>query len=382
MKKLLLIHNNYRQQGGEDIAVINELELLNNNFEVKTLFYQNKIKNIFDILTFFTLSNKSVNRHLINEINEFQPDMVYIHNTWFNVSLGIFKVLKKKNIKTLIKIHNFRYHCTQSLNPKLHLDNQTFCQACGFNGLTNPFFNMYYQNSFLKSLYGIYFGKKYLRIIQDEYFSLAVLTEFHKRFLEKNYSRQNKVHVIPNYLKENQNNQIKEENYFIYAGRLSEEKGIYELIETYLNSDLKDEILKIVGAGPELKKLKYKYADENIEFIDQLPNNETIDLILGSKGVISATKLYEGQPTLLCEASLNGKASLFPNSGGIKEFFPKNYDFLYNQFDYQDFTNKLNKLNEDEMRFRSSQKAKEFIKAKLDPKILISQFNKIILNDD
>tara|TARA_A100001011_G_C14033791_1_gene724796 strand:+ start:115 stop:840 length:726 start_codon:yes stop_codon:yes gene_type:complete len=241
---------------------------------------------------------------------------------------------------------------------------------------------MYYQNSFLKSLYGIYFGKKYLRIIQDEYFSLAVLTEFHKRFLEKNYSRQNKVHVIPNYLKENQNNQIKEENYFIYAGRLSEEKGIYELIETYLNSDLKDEILKIVGAGPELKKLKYKYADENIEFIDQLPNNETIDLILGSKGVISATKLYEGQPTLLCEASLNGKASLFPNSGGIKEFFPKNYDFLYNQFDYQDFTNKLNKLNEDEMRFRSSQKAKEFIKAKLDPKILISQFNKIILNDD
>ena len=32
MKKLLLIHNSYRQQGGEDIAVINELELLNNNF--------------------------------------------------------------------------------------------------------------------------------------------------------------------------------------------------------------------------------------------------------------------------------------------------------------------------------------------------------------
>lgn len=382
MKKLLLIHNNYRQQGGEDIAVINELELLNNSFEVKTLFYQNKIKNIFDILTFFTLSNKSVNKHLINEINEFQPDIVYIHNTWFNVSLGIFKVLKKKNIKTLIKLHNFRYHCTQSLNPKLHLDNQTFCPACGFNGLTNPFFNMYYQNSFLKSLYGIYFGKKYLRIIQDEYFSIAVLTEFHKRFLEKNYSRQNKVYVIPNYLKENQNNEIKEENYFIYAGRLSEEKGIYELIETYLNSDLKDEILKIVGAGPELRKLKYKYADENIEFIDQLPNDETIDLILGSKGVISATKLYEGQPTLLCEASLNGKTSLFPNSGGIKEFFPKNYDFLYDQFDYQDFTNKLNKLNEDDMRFRSSQKAKEFIKAKLDPKILINQFNEIILNDD
>ena len=382
MKKLLLIHNSYRQQGGEDIAVINELELLNNNFDVKTIFYENKIKNIFDILNFFTLSNRSVNKNLIDEINKFQPDIAYVHNTWFKISLGVFKILKKKNIKTLIKIHNFRYHCTQSMNQKVHLDNQSFCQACGLSNLTNNLFNKYFQSSFLKSLYGIYFGKKYLKVIQDEYFSIAVLTKFHKQFLEKKYARRNKVYVIPNYLKENQNNQINENNYFIYAGRLSAEKGIYELIESYLKSDLKENILKIVGDGPELTKLKNKYQNKNIEFLAQLPNDETIDLIMGSKGVISATKLYEGQPTLLCEASLNGKTSLFPNSGGIKEFLPVNYDFLFNQFDYQDFTNKLNKLNEDDIRNRSSQKAKEFIRAKLDPQILITKFNEIILNDE
>ncbi len=382
MKKLLLIHNSYRQQGGEDIAVINELELLNNNFEVKTIFYENKIKNIFDILNFFTLSNRSVNKNLIDEINKFQPDMAYIHNTWFKISLGVFKILKKKNIKTLIKIHNFRYHCTQSMNQKVHLDNQSFCQACGLSNLTNNLFNKYFQSSFLKSLYGIYFGKKYLKVIQDEYFSIAVLTEFHKQFLDKKYARRNKVYVIPNYLKENQSNKINENNYFIYAGRLSAEKGIYELIESYLKSDLKENILKIVGDGPEYLKLKNKYQNKNIEFLAQLPNDETIDLIMGSKGVISATKLYEGQPTLLCEASLNGKTSLFPNSGGIKEFLPVNYDFLFNQFDYQDFTNKLNKLNEDETRNRNSQKAKEFIRAKLDPQILITKFNEIILNDE
>ena len=382
MKKLLLIHNSYRQQGGEDIAVINELELLNNNFEVKTLFYENKITNIFDILNFFTLSNRSVNKNLTDEINKFQPDIAYVHNTWFKISLGVFKILKKKNIKTLIKIHNFRYHCTQSMNQKVHLDNQSFCQACGLSNLTNNLFNKYFQSSFLKSLYGIYFGKKYLKVIQDEYFSIAVLTKFHKQFLEKKYARRNKVYVIPNYLKENQNNQINENNYFIYAGRLSAEKGIYELIESYLKSDLKENILKIVGDGPELTKLKNKYQNKNIEFLAQLHNDETIDLIKGSKGVISATKLYEGQPTLLCEASLNGKTSLFPNSGGIKEFLPVNYDFLFNQFDYQDFTNKLNKLNEDDIRNRSSQKAKEFIRAKLDPQILITKFNEIILNDE
>ena len=99
MKKLLVIHNSYRQQGGEDIAVLNELKLLQDQFEVKTLFYENKIKNISDILTFFTLSNRSVNKDLILNINEFEPDLVYIHNTWFNISLGIFKILKKKECK-------------------------------------------------------------------------------------------------------------------------------------------------------------------------------------------------------------------------------------------------------------------------------------------
>ena len=47
MKKLLVIHNNYRQQGGEDIAVLNELELLENNFQVKTLFYEKQDKKYF-----------------------------------------------------------------------------------------------------------------------------------------------------------------------------------------------------------------------------------------------------------------------------------------------------------------------------------------------
>ena len=45
-------------------------------------------------------------------IEDFQPDLVYVHNTWFKASVGIFKLLKKNNIKTFIKVHNFRYICT------------------------------------------------------------------------------------------------------------------------------------------------------------------------------------------------------------------------------------------------------------------------------
>ena len=52
MDKILLIHNNYRLQGGEDIAVKNELNLLKENYEVKSIFFENEIK-IFMTLFLF-----------------------------------------------------------------------------------------------------------------------------------------------------------------------------------------------------------------------------------------------------------------------------------------------------------------------------------------
>ena len=88
-------------------------------------------------------------------------------------------------------------------------------------------------------------------------------------------------------------------------------KGVDTLIDSFLNSNLKNNILKIVGDGPQLNYVKEKYTEKNIVFLGQISNRETIELIKKSKGVISATKLYEGQPTLLCEASLCGKAFTF-----------------------------------------------------------------------
>ena len=38
MKKILVIHNTYRNIGGEDIAVENEIKLLENEFHVQTIY--------------------------------------------------------------------------------------------------------------------------------------------------------------------------------------------------------------------------------------------------------------------------------------------------------------------------------------------------------
>ena len=50
----------------------------------------------FDILSFFFKSNIRTNRKFKETLDQFNPDIVYIHNTWFKVNLGIFDILKKE----------------------------------------------------------------------------------------------------------------------------------------------------------------------------------------------------------------------------------------------------------------------------------------------
>ena len=118
--KILVIHNNYQNVGGEDIAVESEINLLKKYYEVEVLYFENNYKNILSLIfSFLFNSNLNSNKELKKIIKVFKPDVAYIHNTWFTASVGIFKLLSKNGIKTLIKVHNFRYDCTRNYLRRL-----------------------------------------------------------------------------------------------------------------------------------------------------------------------------------------------------------------------------------------------------------------------
>ena len=115
MKKVLVVHNKYQQLGGEDVAVENEIQFLKKFYNVRVIYFENKITNYFKQILYFILNkNISSARLLKRTIEEFNPDLVYVHNTWFKASVSVFTILKKRKIPTLVKLHNFRYDCTRS----------------------------------------------------------------------------------------------------------------------------------------------------------------------------------------------------------------------------------------------------------------------------
>ena len=90
-----------------------------------------------------------------------------------------------------------------------------------------------------------------------------------------------RIYVFPNSLNIPTTNisYSSKEKYFIYAGRISEEKGLKELCESFLSANLEDVKLKIVGEGPYLKKLKKEYSSNSLQFYGYLPNEEVLNLI-------------------------------------------------------------------------------------------------------
>lgn len=381
MKKLLIVHTKYQNIGGEDIAVENEIKSLSKFFNVDTLLFQNDNQLNFRQIRYF-LSNNNLDSvgQLNNKISNFNPDVVYVHNTWFKGSLGIFKLLENKNVKTVIKLHNFRYLCTKSIMSKKHLEGEQLCKACGYTKTPLNIFNKYFKESFLKSVLILIYGKKYFKILKSSKFLLLVLTNFHKNKIKKLNGFKSKVFVHPNPIRFDLKTSVEEKsNSILYAGRISNEKGVDKLIESFQNAQLGGINLNILGDGPLLKKLRSKYNNfEKINFLGEQPNNKVLELIEKSLLVVTATRLYEGQPTLLCEASSLGIPSIFPNTGGIEEFFPKNYPLSYDQFDYLELEKKLKIALDISKLEEIGKQNKDFIQNYLNEKKLIDSFNMII----
>ena len=379
-KKLLIVHNFYRDFGGEDANINEEIKFFTKQYEVKFFSKDNKKKlNFIDILSFVIRKNFNTDKEFKRVLLDFEPDVVYIHNTWFKINLGIFRILKKNNINTILKIHNFRFDCARHFLSKNHLDGASLCSACNFKKNKFKFFNKYYDDSLLKSIFLIFYSKKYFKILKSNQFKIISISNFQKGKLIKSGIDSSTIKVINNPLNfENLFDEVKTKKIVLYAGRVSKEKGLNELIKAWNSSQLTDYELYIVGDGSQKKLLEKQYKSKNIKFFGALSNDEVLNLINQSKAVVTATTLFEGQPRLLCEASFLGKVSIFPEFGGMSEFFPSEYPYSFEQYDYEDLTKKLNLIKNEQLLNKHSKTVKNYIYEKLDEQTIFNKFKKVM----
>lgn len=135
-----------------------------------------------------------------------------------------------------------------------------------------------------------------------------------------------KITHVPNAIDISSLPQQKDRRYekqIIFAGRLSKEKGILNLLE--VTKKLPDDVhLLILGSGPDEDKVKESVKSKpNLHFLGYQPKEKTISLIRGSDVLIQPS-IIEGISSTILEAMACKTPIIATNTGGNKELIENN----------------------------------------------------------
>jgi glycosyltransferase involved in cell wall biosynthesis len=125
------------------------------------------------------------------------------------------------------------------------------------------------------------------------------------------------------------------EDYFVYTGRLSAEKGVDTLLKAWAKfPELK---LKILGTGDyesELKRLAKKLQLENrVEFLGFHQSDRVLREVAGAKFLVIPSEWYENNPLSVIESMAVGTPVIGSDIGGIPELVTLDRGFLYKASD-------------------------------------------------
>lgn len=275
--KILLVHSFYTQKGGEDAVFYQEAALLGQLEEVRVLEFYNKKGWRGAIQFLFSIWNITAAKKLRHLINEFNPDVIHVHNTHFAIGPIAIRVAKKKNIPVILTLHNYRLLCpsaTLLFNGNIFMDSVN--AVFPWKAIKNKVYrNSFYQTFWLAFI--IWFHKKIgTWQMVNRY---IVLTDFAKQlFINSSLGvPENKFSVKSNFVKPPVDIPLLRNNSFLFVGRLSEEKGIKVLLETFKLVKYK---LRIAGDGP-LKDmvLNASAKNANIQYLGSL-NKKEIELAM------------------------------------------------------------------------------------------------------
>ena len=108
-----------------------------------------------------------------------------------------------------------------------------------------------------------------------------------------------------------------ERNYYLYVGRLSQEKGVETLLEVASQLPY---TLKVAGGGPLADEMKAKYSEcANIEFLGHQNAEQVSSLLAGAVAIVAPSECYENNPLSVIESLCAGTPVVGANIGGIPE---------------------------------------------------------------
>lgn len=173
--------------------------------------------------------------------------------------------------------------------------------------------------------------------------------------------------------------EIKDEGYLLYVGRLSKEKGIYDLVKAMKFNDKK---LLIAGEGPEREKIeqliKQEKLKKRVQLLGKIKPEEVREYVRKAHAIVVPSVWYENCPYSVLETIAIGKPIIGSNIGGIPELVIDGENgLLFETGNVEDLSKKINIIYEDTKQYNKFIKNAKKLSKQYDKKRYYEEIMKI-----
>jgi glycosyltransferase involved in cell wall biosynthesis len=319
--RILVVHNAYQQYGGEDAVFEAEVQLLRaNGHEVEVFTRHNDdIESMSKLAAGVqTIWSRPTSGAMQDVIDRFKPDIAHFHNFFPLVSPAAHHVCHRNNLPVIQTLHNYRLLC---LNGLFYRDNHV-CEDCLGKAIALPGVrHACYRDSRAASatVAGMLSTHRVLRTWNRTVTRYIALTEFAKQKFIQGGLPSGKILVKPHFVDPDPGIALHKDDFFLFVGRLSNEKGIQTLIDAWHAMD-GDAPLRIVGDGPLASIVQDAcMRDDRIEWLGWQDPEQVLEVMGRATGLIVPSVWYETFGRIVMEAYSRGTPVICSNIGAVAE---------------------------------------------------------------
>jgi glycosyltransferase involved in cell wall biosynthesis len=324
--KIIVAHNTYKQQGGEDVVFDQERQLLERaGHEVHVYRRSNFEIDAYPGVKRLVLIKKAIwsddtYRDFGDMVRRVRPDVVHIHNTWLMISPSIYQVCKEAGVPVVQTFHNYRLMCPAGT---FFRDGKT-CEECLDHGQLRSVLHGCYRNSRLATAgMALTLATHRKKGTWNDIDCYVALSEFSRnQFLRGGFPAE-KLFVKPNFVHPDPDPGVPTEkgDYALFIGRLSPEKRVSTVLAAW--KQLESRIpLHIVGGGPEAAQLHQEavvHGLTNVHFEGHLAREKGLAFLRRARFLVFSSEWYENFPVTIAEAFACSVPVICSRMGAMQE---------------------------------------------------------------
>ncbi len=316
-----MVHNHYRNRGGEDLSFEAEVGLLRGRgHEVRCLTMHSREAEAMSAprLAASLVWNRRAAMNLKSAVREFDPQVIHIQNTFPLISPAVCRAAHATGLPVVMTLRNYRLFCVGGT----FFRNGAFCDHCLGRAFPWPAVG-----------HGCYRGERCKSL------AMALMNRLHELLgtwrdcvdmfvATSNRAREifiraglpaDRVEVKPNFLPDDPGLSHRPREFALYAGRLSREKGILDVIEAWKRGGIPLP-LKIIGNGPLEREIRAGIKGVgNVDLRGWQSHGHVLKLMGRAAFLVAPSRWEEPFGRVVMEAFSRGTAVVAARAGALAE---------------------------------------------------------------